>query len=157
MSTPVDGKAYAYEAQVVKAADYALLGGVKMSGGASITTATTLTPADSGNTFLLTMPATSFNITLPLLADLVGVKYRFVVGTDAAGVINIESAEDTTTPYFFGTDVVGGAAVTGVTITLNGSGLATVSVGDSIEIEGLTSSFVHVRILSAVAESVTIA
>lgn len=152
MSTPSDFRG-SVEGPVLKATDHAVLGGLKMSGGAAIAVATTLTHHDSGNTFPVSQSA-AYAITLPRVADMVGLRYRFVVTTAAANAVTIALAGATASFRGVILNNLAAAVMSGTTITI-ASGTAV--VGDYIEVEGISSSVVHVRGATSATSGITIA
>lgn len=151
MSNHVD---FAREVHVLKASDHVDAGGLQMTGGAAISAATLLETSDSGNTFLVSQ-ASAYAITLPAAGDLIGCRYKFVLGTTGSHAVTIGLSGATAS---FVSQINNNSTLAhasgGTTITF----VATTAVaGDWVEVEGISASFVHVRAGTGATGGITIA
>jgi hypothetical protein len=123
------------------------------SSAAAITAARVLTLADSGGVFSVSQAA-AYDIDLPSPTTGAGCRYFFHLTGAAANAVTITVAGAAAT--FVGTIAIDGATIvaTGSTLTF-ASGAA--ALGDSIEIQSLTTGLYHVRAFSSAAGGITVA
>lgn len=131
--------------------EVAILQARKMRSAAStITSATTLTPYQSGQTFLVTQGAANYNITLPAAVDLVGCSYKFMLGTASANTVSIVAPS--TLLYGYMINNTGGTlAATAISGSTSITFTADAVVGDQLTIDALTTTRVMVSALSTAA------
>lgn len=119
----------------------------------AITGATALTLADAGGTFTVSQAA-AYDIDLPSPTTGAGCRYFFHLTGPAANAVTLTVLGGAAT--FVGTITIDGATIPATGETLTFASGASV-LGDSIEIQSLTTGLYHVRAISSGTGGITIA
>lgn len=118
----------------------AKLSSLRMGTVSTLRAAVTLTPEDSGNTFIVNGATAAFTITLPSATEMIGCSFTFLV-LDATNAVTIDSPTD---------DVINGVIHNnGAVDPISDTDIVTITTGavkgDYVKLRGLSAAYIHLE------------
>lgn len=155
----IDANTHAIEVSELNISGHAALGGLRMTGGQTLSQNTVFSSAALGNTFSLDRTgASNFEVILPSASVLSGSDIKLVVASAAPQDIEVTiftADEHTLEGVITAPNGAGGTSVTSVASGTQIVITADAAVGDYVIVRGVSSSFVHVQAVTTVVGGIT--